>query len=91
MSSVVLLGLAVAGPSCRVRKPSAAAHGTGYGAGLARRAVTLGGETPTHGTPLTGFPDPGNPPELLPGVAAAPSHEPAATPARAPAAPAHGH
>jgi hypothetical protein len=83
ISSVLLLGLTVVGPSCRVHKPSPAAHGTGYGAGLARQAVTLGGEKPTTGTPLTGFPDPGNPPEAIPGQPSAATH--------APPAPAHGH
>ena len=65
-SAVILGGLALAGPSCWVHKASPAAVGSGYGAGLARQAVTLGGERATRGEPTTGFPNPANPPELLP-------------------------
>jgi hypothetical protein len=65
-TAAILAGLATAGSSCRVHKAGPAARGAGYGAGLARQAVTLDGESPTRGAPLTGFPDPANPPEVLP-------------------------
>ena len=66
LSALVVGGLTVAGSSCRVHRASPAAHGPGYGAGLARQALTIGGERATRGEPMTGFPDPGHSPEPLP-------------------------
>jgi hypothetical protein len=84
-SALVLGSLAVMGPGCRVHKPGAAAHGAGYGAGLARRAITLGGEQATTGEPMTGFPDAAKTPEPLPwsSAPAGAAHEPAEEPAAA--------
>jgi len=66
MSALVLGGLTLFGPSCRVHKPGPAAHGAGYGAGLARQAVIFGGDRATRGQPMTGWEDPAKAPEPLP-------------------------
>ncbi len=88
ISALVLGGLAVFGPSCRVHKAGPAAHGAGYGAGLARQAVTLGGDRATRGEPMTGFDDPAHTPEPLPWSSAPTS---AAPPGPGEAAPAGAH